>query len=100
MSIPDYMTLTAYLSGKRKPQKWHDECDSIAARLVITSKDLIGRILDELDFEEDDKNARWQFVDILADAASDDENQAVLDFLSVAAQFTNYIHVNDGERLD
>lgn len=94
------LTLTAYLSGKRRSQSWHDEQDSVAARIVITSSGLIGRILDELDFEDDDKQARWQYIEIIADAASDDENQAVLDFLREANQYTSYIHVYEGERLD
>lgn len=94
---PERLTLTAYLSGKRKSRQWHLEQDSVAARIVITSSGLIWRILEELDFEDDDKQARWQYIEIVADAASDDENQAVLDFLREANQYTSYIHIDEGD---
>lgn len=92
--MPDRLTLTAWLSGKKRDRQWHLERDTPAARIVVTSPDLIGRILDELE-----EGCDWQHIDHIADAASDDENQAVLDFLRDAGPFTDTIHVYEGEVL-
>lgn len=98
--FPERLTLVAYLSGKRRTAKWHTERDTPAARIVVTSNSFIERLMCEIEDEHFGEKLKFHHASLVFDIADDDENQAVLDFLRDAVQFTDYIHIIEGDNLD
>lgn len=82
------MRLVAWLSGRRQIDPERDTPAAIVDVVEPTHRAFIRENLEEQD-------GRYMHIDVFSDFAHDTEDQSLVGFVAQAAQFTDWVHIEE-----